>query len=48
MNVASYVLLALVVVWAIFAVWHIVRHGACGGKKSCGKSCSGCCQHCHK
>lgn len=30
MNVASYILLALVIVWAIFAVWHILRHGSCG------------------
>lgn len=50
MNVASYILLALVIAWAIFAVWHILRHGSCGcgGKKSCGKSCSGCCEHCNK
>lgn len=37
MNAASYILLALVIVWAIIAVWHIVRHGSCG-----------CCEHCHK
>ena len=50
MNVASYILLALVIAWAIFAVWHILRHGSCGcgGKKSCGKLCRGCCEHCHK
>ena len=37
MNIASYILLALVAAWAIFAVWHILRHGSCGcgGKKSC-------------
>ncbi len=48
MNIASYILLALVIAWAIFSVWHILRHGTCGRKKSCGKSCSGCCQNCHK
>ena len=34
MNAGSYLLLALVIVWAIFSVWHILRHGACscGGK----------------
>ena len=49
-EVLRRILLALVIAWAIFAVWHILRHGSCGcgGTKSCGKSCSGCCEHCHK
>lgn len=50
MNALSYILLGLVLLWSLFSVIHILRHGSCGcsGKKSCGKSCSGCCQHCHK
>ena len=37
MNVASYILLALVIAWAIFAVWHSLRHSSCGcgWKKYC-------------
>lgn len=49
MNAQSYLLLGLVIVWALGAVIHILRHGSCGcGSKSGCSGCSGGCKGCHK
>lgn len=55
MDILSFVLLGLIIVWAIAAILYLVRHGTCG----CGStgldstSCSSCntchrCKRCRK
>lgn len=47
MDPLSIILVALVVLWAVAAVVHLVRHrgsGCCGGSSH--KGCCGDCSHC--
>ena len=46
MNLLSWVVLGLVVLWGIAALIYVIRHRGsnCGG--SCGGGCNGDCAHC--
>ena len=52
MDLASMILLGMVLMWAVAAIRYVIRHGACGCGRSHGcpggcKGCSGSCRGSH-
>ncbi len=45
MNLQSILLLALVLLWILWALGYLVRRGACGCRRCPHSGCSGCPKH---